>query len=261
MSRTEPSIKVAATADELAREAAGWLIEAVDNAVVATGRCAIALSGGSTPHRLYRLLAAEYVDRLPWSNIHILFVDERCVPADHPDSNFGAACRLLLDHVPLPYDNVHRMAGEKDPAAAAAEYATMLRSQFAKGADIALLGMGEDGHTASLFPNTAALEAVEPCVANWVEKLGTWRLTMSAPYLNKAFDVLVLVSGGAKASAVESALFARGSATECPIRLVSPASGRMLWLMDAEAAGMGDGVDDMDEVLDEPDDAEEDETE
>lgn len=236
----QPTIRVAGTADELAWMAAQRLVEAVDNALVATGKCALALSGGSTPQRLYQLLATEYAARLPWAQIHILFADERCVPTTHPDSNFGAACRLLLDHVPIPYENIHRMAGEKEPQTAAAEYDELLLGLFPKGVDLAILGMGADGHTASLFPETKALSAIgDACVANWVEKLGAWRLTMTAEYLNKAFDVLVLVEGETKALAVERALVAGGAPLSCPIRLIQPASGRLLWLMDAAAAGMG----------------------
>lgn len=234
-----PTIRVAASVDEQAWQAAQRVVQAADDAVVATGRFVVSFSGGHTPEPLFKLLAGEFSEKVPWDKVHVLFTDERCVPADHPDSNFGMACRALLDHVPLPYANIHRMAGEQDPQAAADEYDQLLQQQFARGPDLVILGIGEEGHTASLFPNTTALtEKTRACVANHVPKLNAWRLTMTASYINRAFEVLVLANGKGKAPAVQTALEGLASPTDCPIRLIEPAGGRMVWLLDAEAAGM-----------------------
>lgn len=224
---------------------------AADDAIAATGRFVVALSGGSTPERLFKLLAADpFAGQMKWAKTHILFADERCVPPDNKDSNFGMACRLLLDHVQIPYENIHRMAGEKDPAEAAAEYDRLLNEQYPKGADLVLLGMGEDGHTASLFPGTEALKVQDRlCVANFVPRLDSWRLTMTLPYLNRSFEVMVLVSGKAKAELADRALVGMALPPEFPVQMVQPASGRLVWMMDVEAAGMDEEGDEAAEGL------------
>lgn len=248
-----PTIRVAATADELAWQAAERFARAAEDAVVATGRFAAALSGGSTPQALYRVLAEHFAGKVPWAKTHILFVDERCVPPEHPDSNFGMACRLLLDHVDIDYQKVHRLAGEREPEAAATEYDRLLREQFGMGMDLVMLSMGDDGHTASLFPGTEALqEQHRLCVANYVPKLNAWRLTMTAPYLNRAFEVVTMVSGAAKAAMVEQALAGMGGPARLPIQLIQPEGGRFVWMMDAAAAGMED-LGEADDVTDEAD--------
>jgi 6-phosphogluconolactonase len=168
-----------------------------------------------------------------------LFVDERCVPADDPQSNFGMVCRTLLDHVPVPYGQIHRVAGEKEPAQAAADYERLLLEAFPKGPDLVLLGMGADGHTASLFPGTDALAVTDRMfVANYVPQISAWRLTMTVAYLNRAFDTLVLVSGASKAEMVNEVLVGMGQPARYPIQRIQPASGRLVWMMDAPAAGM-----------------------
>lgn len=235
-----PAIRVASSPEELAHQAAERIVRASADAMVATDRFVIALSGGSTPRRLFELLAADYVTKIQWAKVHVLFVDERCVPPDHADSNFGMACRTLLDHVPIAYENIRRMPGEQDPQQAADAYEQLLREEYARGVDLALLGMGEDGHTASLFPQTPALqERGRLCVANYVEKLSAWRLTMTAEYLNRAFEVLVLVEGAKKAPVVARVLEGGMRPGDLPIQLISPVSGRLIWLMDSQAAGMG----------------------
>ncbi len=234
-----PTIRVAPNRSELAQQAAQRVAAAADEAVAATGRFVLALSGGKTPQELFRLLASDFATKIPWDKTHVLFADERCVPADHPDSNFGAACRLLLDHVNIAYTQVHRMAGEKDPRAAAAEYDALLADGYPNGPDLLLLGIGEDGHTASLFAGSAALaERERCCVANYVDRLAAWRLTMTAPYMNRAFEVLVLAAGKEKAGIIQDAL--EGEPGRLPIQLIGPASGRFVWLLDAESAGMNE---------------------
>lgn len=241
-----PTIRVFANAEELAWQVAQRFAKAAEDAVVATGRFAVALSGGNTPQVLYRILASDFANKVPWKQTHVLFVDERCVPPEHAESNFGTACRLLLDHVDIDYQKVHRMAGERDPAAAAQEYDRLLEEQFGAGMDLILLGMGGDGHTASIFPGTEAEREEKPlCVANYVPGLSAWRLTMTAPYINTAFEVVAMVSGASKAGMVDQALSGMGGPARArlPIQLIQPASGRFLWMMDAAAAGMEDSGD------------------
>lgn len=235
-----PTIRVAASPQELALQAAERFVEAAEDAITSTGQFAVALSGGSTPRSLYEELATPaFSSRIDWRNVHILFSDERCVPADHADSNFHMGCTLLLDHVEIPFENLHRMRGEIEPAAAADDYERLLRRDFAKGLDLVLLGLGEDGHTASLFPGSAALSATgRLCVANHVPAKGTWRLTLTAPYINDAFEVILLVAGLDKRPIVQRVL-EEGDET-APVSLIAPKSGRYFWLMDADAAGMNE---------------------
>ncbi len=152
------------------------------------------------------------------------------------------AREALLDRVPIPPDNVHRIKGELDPQQAATEYGRLLKNHFEDGAtfDVCLLGMGDDGHTASLFPHSPALkETRQLCVANPVEKLGQTRLTLTTAALNRSHEVLLLVTGAGKAERVTQVLEEQGDPTDMPVRMISPASGKLIWLMDAAAAGMG----------------------
>lgn len=225
-----------AAAEEFARVAA--------EAVRARGRFAVALSGGSTPRGLHRLLATEYRDRIDWGATHVFWGDDRHVPPDHPESNFRMARETLLDAVPLPPGNVYRMATENpDAARAAADYEATLRQVFglAPGElprfDLLVMGIGEDGHTASLFPGSDALRERERLVvAPWVEKLGTFRITLTPPVLNEGANVGFLVSGEEKAGAVRTALEGARDPDRCPAQIVRPRSGSLLWLLDRAAA-------------------------
>jgi len=237
-----PEIKVLADAAGVAKEAAERIARHVHESIELRDRFSIALSGGSTPKLLYQLLAKEpYRSQIGWERLDVYFGDERCVPPDHPDSNHRMARESLLSAVPIPEGNVHRMRGEADPEQAAKEYGELLKEKFGDGGpDLVLLGMGDDGHTASLFPGTAALqESKHRCVANYVEKLKTWRLTMTAPFINRSAGVLVMVSGQAKAQRVQEVLEGPRDPERLPIQLIQPTSGRMAWLLDAGAAGMG----------------------
>jgi len=162
------------------------------------------------------------------------------VPPDHKDSNYRMAREALLSKVPIPGDNVYRMAGERDPNTAAREYGQMLKEKFGDGGiDLVLLGMGDDGHTASLFPETEALdETKHRCVANFVPKLNTWRLTLTAPFINRSAQVILLVSGASKAQRLQEVLEGAPDPRRLPVQLIKPASGRLTWLVDAAAAGM-----------------------
>jgi 6-phosphogluconolactonase len=181
-------------------------------------------------------------NRFNWNLWEVYFGDERCVPPDNPDSNYRMARLALLDTVPIDPANVHRMKGEADPQQAAKEYGQLLKAKFGDGGlDLIMLGMGDDGHTASLFPGTAALAETEHrCVANFVPKMNVWRITMSAPFINRAGEVMVLVSGAGKAQRLEQVLQGPRDPQNLPIQMIQPANGKMIWLLDAAAAGMSE---------------------
>jgi 6-phosphogluconolactonase len=237
----DPEIKVHLDAAEIAYDAAERIVAAAAQAADEGRSFSIALSGGSTPKTLYELLATDaYKSRIDWPRVEIFFGDERTVPPDHKDSNYRMAREALLSKVPIPGDNVYRMAGEIDPNEAAKQYGQMLKEKFGDGGtDMVLLGMGDDGHTASLFPGTAALnETKHRAVANYVDKLKTWRLTLTAPFINRSREVLVLVSGASKAARLAEVLEGPRDPQRLPIQLIRPTDGRLVWLVDAPAAGM-----------------------
>lgn len=235
-----PEIKVLPTPDALARAAAELFVTSGEAAIEMRGRFTVALSGGSTPKAMHNVLASEFRDAIDWSKVEVFFGDERTVPPDHPDSNYRMAKETLLAKVPIPGDNVYRMRGEIDPNAAAKEYGQMLKEKFGDGGlDLIYLGMGDDGHTASLFPGTEALhETKHRCVANFVEKLNTWRITMTAPFLNRAARIAILVSGEAKAARLAEVLEGPRDPGRLPIQLIQPDPGQLTWLIDTAAAGM-----------------------
>ncbi|HEV8661755.1 MAG TPA: 6-phosphogluconolactonase [Candidatus Methylomirabilis sp.] len=228
--------------EALSREAARRFVAAAKKAVRARGRFTVAFSGGSTPADLYCLLAtSSHREGLPWDRTHVFWGDERCVPPEDPASNYGAARALLLLHVPIPAANVHRMRGEEEPVRAALAYEAELRAVFGPPAggvprfDLLLLGLGEDGHTASLFPGSPVLRETERLVASpFVESLSASRLTLTLPVLNAAREILVLVAGGGKAAALREAL--EGDRDALPIQQVRPRAGVLTWLVDAAAA-------------------------
>jgi len=238
---TNTEIKVLPDAKSMTEEAARRIVAAAETKLANT-QCffSLVLSGGSTPKALYEMLAAEpYRSQLNWSKIEIYFGDERCVPPDHPDSNYLMAHTAMLSKLPIPEPNIHRMRGEIPPEQAAMEYGQLLKNAFGDGGpDLVLLGMGDDGHTASLFPGTAALdETHHRCVANYVEKMKTWRITMTYPFLNKAAEVMFLISGASKAGRVHEVLEGPRDPKRLPIQGIQPA-GKLSWLLDAPAASM-----------------------
>jgi 6-phosphogluconolactonase len=229
-------IKVCADAAELARAAAEHFVAQAAKAVAARSQFLVALAGGSTPRAAYTLLATgQFASRIDWPRVHVFWGDERCVPPDHADSNYRMAHEALLAHVPIPVENVHRIAGKLDPVRAAAAYEAELKSTLGTDGrlDLILLGMGRDGHTASLFPGTAALEEQKRWVVeNYVEKPKSWRITLTLAAINAARQVTFLVSGSSKAEPL-----ARIRAGEAlPAGLVLPMSGGLTWLVDREAA-------------------------
>jgi 6-phosphogluconolactonase len=196
----------------------------------------VALSGGSTPRRLFQLLAnAPFRDQVPWTQVHLFWGDERCVPPDHADSNYRMTREALLDHIDIPPQNVHRVRGELDPPQAAKDYRNQLENLLRTNPrfDLVLLGMGSDGHTASLFPSSPALdEREQTAIAVYAAHLGSWRVTLTLPILNRTQHVLFLVTGASKAPAL-----ARIRAGEpLPAGQVCPSHGTLTWLLDRDAA-------------------------
>jgi len=233
--------------DVLARQAARYLTELFRESIRTSRRFTLALSGGSTPKGLYeRLAEAEFSKILDWNSIHIFWGDERCVPPEHPESNYRMARESLIDHVPLPPQNVHRVRGEIEPQAASIAYEKELKAFFFAGHarfpavpafDLILLGMGDDGHTASLFPKMAALhEQKRWVVAHHVEKLRSWRVTLTPRVINAAHNILFLVSGRDKARCLKEVLQGPYRPEELPAQFIRPESGRLSWMIDAEAA-------------------------
>lgn len=232
--------------EELSREAADFVVWAGEQAVSAAGTFRLALAGGSTPRGLYAYLASSpLARRLDWRRVSVFFSDERCVPPDHPDSNFRMATETLIAPLGLPRERIFRMRGEDEPERAAREYEDRLRNEF--GAlppswprfDLILLGLGEDGHTASLFPQTPALEERHRLVVpNRAPRGVAQRLTFTVPLINQAQAVVFLVSGAKKAPAVKAVLEDRAAVgTQFPAKLIRPEQGRLIWFLDRAAAG------------------------
>jgi 6-phosphogluconolactonase len=234
-------IRVLKTSQELFAAAAGEFVAQAASAVAARGRFTVALSGGSTPRRLFALLATR--PEIPWDRIAFFWGDERRVPPDHPESNYRMAQEAMLARVPVRPEQVFRIRGEeKDPAAAAREYEQCLQDFFHLSPgelprfDLVLLGLGPDGHTASLFPGTTALaERHRLVVANWVERFKTFRITFTFPVLNHAASVMFVASGKDKAATLRDVL--ENPSAGLPSQGVRPSQGRLIWLVDEAAAG------------------------
>lgn len=238
------AIRIFPDTDSLCLAAALKIAAASTEAVRGRGRFIIALSGGSTPRGVYGRLAAEYLDSIPWNCWEVFWGDERAVPPDHADSNYAMAREALLSRVPLPPERIHRMPADMtDMQQAAREYEALLRRVFAVPVgglprfDLVLLGMGADGHTASLFPGTAALgEMTRWVVPNPVPQLGSRRLTLTFPVLNHARSIIFLVAGDDKATALHQVLEGDRDPGLLPAQGIRPDDGELLWLVDVQAA-------------------------
>jgi 6-phosphogluconolactonase len=238
------TVEIHASPADLARAAAVLFAERASAAVSARGRFSAALSGGRTPEALYTLLAkAPFASQIPWERVHLFWGDERCVPPDHGDSNYRLARERLFDHVPVPPANVHRIRGEMDPVAAAALYEGELREFFGQHGqpcpafDAVFLGLGEDGHTASLFPGSPAIrESVRRVSAQYVDAQKGWRITLTPPAINAARLAVFVVSGKSKAAAVRDVLEGPFRPGTLPAQAVRPPHGEIRWMLDRDAA-------------------------
>jgi 6-phosphogluconolactonase len=246
---TGSQVLVYSTREALMAAAAERFAAAAGEAIGARRRFVVALSGGATPRRLYLQLGAEpYASRVQWPQIDVYWGDERAVPPDDPASNYCIALQTLLDRVALRPERIHRIHGEDDPEAAAVAYERLLREAFATPAgpprddagarfDLVLLGLGTDGHTASLFPGGAALdERVRWVTAEVAPPLPPPRVTLTPPVLNAAAEVVFLVAGPEKAPALRQVLHGPSRPELWPAQLVAPRSGRLVWLVDRDAA-------------------------
>ena len=232
----------------LARRAVEYFVEMAGEAVEAQGRAHIAISGGSTPKAAFELLAdpnQPWRQRMPWEMLDLYWVDERCVPPDDAESNYRMTREALLDHVPLKPDQIHRIEGELEPEAAAVRYEVELRSSFhLDGAgsprfDLVALGLGSDGHTASLFPHSQAIhETNRLVVANRVPQTGASRVTLTWPMINRARSVFFLVSGQEKASVLKEVLTGPHDPERLPSQLIWPSSGILTLILDKAAAAL-----------------------
>ena len=228
--------------EAVARAAAEQFARLSKESVAERGTFSVALSGGTTPRRVYELLASDELrGRVPWKAVHVFFGDERTVPPDHAESNYRMANEALLSRVNLPAENVHRIEGLGDAAANAGAYESVMRGYFGDAQwprfDLIFLGMGDDGHTASLFPGTAALEESRAWVAqNWVEKFSTWRITLTAPAINNAGRVLFLVTGASKAERLNEVVKGERDPSRLPSQMIRPREGAVEWYVDRAAA-------------------------
>jgi 6-phosphogluconolactonase len=232
----------------LARRAAQHFVEVAAQAAAARGRARIAISGGSTPKVAFALLAdaaQPFRAAMPWEKLDLFWVDERCVPPGDPDSNYRMTREAMLDHVPLAPAQIHRMEGELEPEVAASRYESELRTSFRlEGAewprfDLILLGMGPDGHTASLFPHTAALEEMSRLVvANHVQNKDAWRITLTRPVINSGSSVFFLIAGADKAQILHDVLLGPRDPERLPSQLIAPEGGILTLLLDKAAASL-----------------------
>ena len=232
------------TPERVAQAAAEVFTKQAQNAVTEHGVARIAISGGTTPKRMFGLLAAEpFLSQVPWDKLNLYWVDERCVDPDSEDSNYRMTKEQLLSKVPLQEGNIFRMEGELDPHEAASRYEAALRNSFklegaqAPSFDLILLGMGDDGHTASLFPHSAAIDEMSRfVVANQVENKNPWRITLTWPVINLGRTVIFLIEGAAKADRLHEVLLGEYNPERLPSQLIRPDSGELHLLLDAEAA-------------------------
>ncbi len=244
--RTEPILRVLPETKAMVIEVADRIVDLANQSAAVGEMFSLFLSGGSTPKALYELLSGDaYRKRLDWRAVELFFGDERCVPPDSELSNYRMAKASLIDRVPIPPDNVYRMKGEIEPEEAAKQYGMKLKEKFFDGGpSVMLLGMGDDGHTASLFPHTSALkEEHHRCVANHVPydyiPAGTnWRITVTFPFINRSQEVFILATGASKAERVSEVLEGPQDVDRLPIQRVAPTAGRVTWYLDVAAAGM-----------------------
>jgi 6-phosphogluconolactonase len=243
-------VKIFPDSATLARAAAEQFIKIANNATQAHGIFSVALSGGSTPQQLYSLLGSEpFSEQVDWSKTHFFWGDERCVPPNKPDSNFLKAQQVLLSHIPIPEENIHRILAEMAPEQAAEQYEETLLRFFSSltdeeertqaSFDLILLGMGDDGHTASLFPGTDVVNEERRWVrALYVDKLAAWRVTLTPTILDRARHILFLVSGAGKSYTLQRVLYGSYHPDRYPAQVIRADHGELLWMVDEAAAAL-----------------------
>lgn len=238
----KPEIRIFKSLEEIGREAAALFARRAASAIRERSRFLVALNGGGTPAGTFQRLATEYREGVEWGHVHVFWGDERCVPASDPESSYGQARELLLRHVPVPEENIHRIAGELSPAEAAKQYA-MLLARLATPPlewprfDLVFLGMGKDGHTASLFPGSPidVVEAALPVTGHYQDRPAQ-RVTLTPPVFNSARRVVFMVAGEDKAAILAEVLGGRYHPELYPAQRIDPADGKLTWLVDEAAA-------------------------
>jgi 6-phosphogluconolactonase len=236
-------LKIYKDLEELSQAAAHILLEAAQSATKTRGKFSLVLSGGNSPRRLYEILAeGPYRDQMPWRTTHVFWGDERCVPADDERNNALMARQILLDRVSIPDEQIHNIASTLPPMKAAEEYQNTLEAYFSgqsPALDFVLLGLGENGHTASLFPETAVLDEKRRWVSEvYVPNLQMWRVTLTATILNQAKKIVFLVDGASKALVLNQVVNGARRPKELPAQLIQPQKGELLWLVDRAAASL-----------------------
>lgn len=244
MIKDHSQVRIFPDLSELSREAAEFFTALCSDAVRQRKRFTAALSGGSTPRTLYQILASsDFKERIPWSSVHLFWGDERCVPPEHPDSNYRMAHEDLLSRITIPPENIHRMPGEAEPEHGAEIYEKELR-EFFKGSkipefDMIILGLGTDGHTASLFPDSPALkEKSRLVISDESPERNHPRLTLTLPVIHHARNILFLVAGREKERILAQVLDEKTDPDRIPARAVRPGRGKILWFTDEDAAGL-----------------------
>jgi 6-phosphogluconolactonase len=239
-------LRVYGDAEQLARAAAELFVTAASEAISARGRFRVALSGGSTPRRVYELLATTpFSSRIDWDHVDVFWGDERYVPPDDLDSNYRMTAEALLSHVPVPLANIHRVPTEiSPPSAAAGAYEDTIRKSFLGDSnsvpqfDLVYLGLGTNGHTASLFPHSPTLQETSRLVlADFVPEVNTWRISMTAPLLNRGRTVAFVTEGQQKAQVLRDVLLGPRDPERLPAQLIAP-EGKLLWMVDDAAAAL-----------------------
>lgn len=234
------TISVFSDTESLSQAIADHIIEKAKQAVSIKECFSVVLAGGSTPKEPYRLLASkDYADQVDWSKVHIFWGDERCVPPNDSDSNYRMARETFINKLPIPTSNIYRIEGERKPSDAARYYQERLKEFFVGKPqfDLILLGMGEDGHTASLFPGTEALLNTKDWVtANYIEKISTWRITLTPQVINQAGNIIFIVSGEKKAETLYKVLQGEYRPDLYPSQLIKPTQGILNWYIDKLAA-------------------------
>jgi 6-phosphogluconolactonase len=239
----KPEIRIFKDIENLSHAAAGLFTKQAAESITARGRFLAALNGGNTPMRLFQLLATDFHDQVDWSKVHLFWGDERCVAPEDAGSSYGLARAVLLSHVPIPDSNIHRIKGELGPVVASKEYSLVLKELSSPplewpSFDLVYLGMGEDGHTASLFPGSPvdADDAVIPATAQYQDRPAE-RVTLTPVVLNSARMIVFMATGKKKSPVLAEVLSDRYNPALYPVQRIKPNDGQLIWLVDEEAAG------------------------